>query len=110
MQDSHDDVNFTPPSLSRIRARTLISCPVDRTKAENVYDHWGQSLDAYEQSVQVSAFTSKFDAYLAGSYTFTADEEAGYKLFNGKGNCNSCHLDGRSTAPTPPPPEDSSQR
>src|SRR5216683_2782388 len=35
----------------------------------------------------------------------TADEMAGYKLFRGKGNCNSCHLDGRSTAPTPPPPE-----
>lgn len=79
--------------------------PADRTKAENVYDHWGQSLDAYEQSVQVSAFTSKFDAYLAGNYTLTADEAAGYKLFDGKGNCNSCHLDGRSTAPTPPPPE-----
>jgi cytochrome c peroxidase len=30
---------------------------------------------------------------------------AGYNLFKGKGNCNSCHLDGRSTAPTPPPPE-----
>jgi cytochrome c peroxidase len=27
----------------------------------------------------------------------TADEMAGYKLFDGKGNCNSCHLDGRST-------------
>ena len=27
-------------------------------------------------------------------------EMAGYNLFNGKGNCNSCHLDGRSTAPS----------
>ena len=25
----------------------------------------------------------------------TPDEMAGYNLFNGKGNCNSCHLDGR---------------
>src|SRR5260370_5841585 len=24
-----------------------------------------------------------------------------YKLFNGKGNCNSCQLDGRATAPAP---------
>jgi cytochrome c peroxidase len=79
----------------------------DRTKSNNVYDHWGQSLDAYEQSVQVSAFSSKFDAYLANPTTnpLTADEKAGYDLFRGKGNCNSCHLDGRSTAPTPPPPE-----
>src|SRR6266404_1100525 len=35
-----------------------------RLKANEVYNHWGQSLDAYEQSVQVSAFSSKFDAFL----------------------------------------------
>jgi cytochrome c peroxidase len=79
--------------------------PEERTRANIVYDHWAQALDAYEQSVQVSAFSSKFDAFLGGSYTLTADEKAGYDLFRGKGNCNSCHLDGRSTAPTPPPPE-----
>ena len=56
-----------------------------------------KSIDAFEQSVQVSAFSSKFDAFLAGKYKLTADEMAGYKLFNGKGNCNSCHLDGRGT-------------
>jgi cytochrome c peroxidase len=79
--------------------------PEDRLRANEAYNHWGQSIDAYEQSVQVSAFSSKFDAYLAGAYTLTADEKAGYDLFRGKGNCNSCHLDGRSTAPTPPPPQ-----
>src|SRR5439155_18093877 len=34
-------------------------------------------------------------------YTLTPDEMAGYNLFKGKGNCNSCHLDGRSTTLTP---------
>jgi len=29
---------------------------------------------------------------------------AGYNLFRGKANCNSCHLDGRSTAPSPTAP------
>jgi cytochrome c peroxidase len=69
----------------------------DRTGANTVYDHWAQSLDSYEQSTQVSAFSSKFDAFLAGKYRLTADEMAGFQLFNGKGNCNSCHLDGRGT-------------
>ncbi len=78
--------------------------PEDRTKSNQVYDHWGQSVDAYEQSVRVSAFSSKFDAFLKHNYTLTADEKAGYDLFRGKGNCNSCHLDGRSTAPTPTAP------
>jgi cytochrome c peroxidase len=87
----------------------------ERTKATEVYNHWGQSISFYESSTDVSAFTSKFDAYLAGSYEFTEDEQAGYDLFRGKGNCNSCHLDGVSTlldegqtdtgipAPAPPP-------
>jgi cytochrome c peroxidase len=76
--------------------------PDDRTKSNRAYDNWGQSLDAYEQSVQVSAFSSKFDAYLSNPTThpLTADELAGYNLFRGKANCNSCHLDGRSTAPS----------
>jgi cytochrome c peroxidase len=71
-----------------------------RLKADEAYNHWGQSLDAYEQSVQVSAFSSKFDAYLKGNYTLTPTEQAGYDLFRGKANCNSCHLDGRGTALT----------
>jgi len=69
----------------------------ERTKANTVYDQWGLSIDAYEQSVQVSNFTSKFDASLKGNYTMTPDEMAGFNLFNGKGNCNSCHVDGRGT-------------
>jgi cytochrome c peroxidase len=75
--------------------------PDDRTKADRVYDNWGQSVSFYERSINVSAFTSKFDAFLAGNYTMTADEMAGYNLFKGKANCNSCHLDGRSTTLTP---------
>jgi len=81
--------------------------PIERAIANHVYDHWGQSLDQYEASPDVSAFSSKFDAWLFNSTTtpLTPDELAGYNLFRGKGNCNSCHLDGRSTAPTPPPPD-----
>jgi cytochrome c peroxidase len=110
------DINF-PPETERICATpggaavfgTSVTpiplSPADRTRANDVYNHWGQSIDAYEQSVSVSAFSSKFDAFLNNKYTLTADEKAGYDLFRGKANCNSCHLDGRSTAPTPPPPE-----
>jgi cytochrome c peroxidase len=74
---------------------------VDRVRSNEVYHHWGQALDAYEQSVQVSAFTSKFDAFLAGKAQLTPTERAGYNLFRGQANCNSCHLDGRGTALTP---------
>ena len=102
------DIKF-PPETERIcstpggaaifggSATPIPLTPEDRTRANIVFDHWGQSIDAYEQSLQVSAFSSKFDAFLKGSYKLTPDEMAGLKLFDGKGNCNSCHLDGRST-------------
>jgi cytochrome c peroxidase len=93
--------NTTPVALS----------PTDRTKANNIYDHWGQSLSFLERSIDISPFNSKFDFFLAGGakggvegapvVTLTADEMAGFQLFNGKGNCNSCHVDGRSTNLTP---------
>jgi cytochrome c peroxidase len=75
----------------------------DRTRSNNDYDHWAQSISFFERGDDVSPFTSKFDAFLKNptDNPLTAVEMAGYNLFRGKGNCNSCHLDGRSTAPTP---------
>jgi cytochrome c peroxidase len=73
----------------------------DRVKANRVYDNWGQSISFYESSPAVSAFTSKFDSFLDGDVTLTADEAAGYALFRGKAGCNTCHLDGRGSTQTP---------
>jgi cytochrome c peroxidase len=73
----------------------------DRTKANNIYDHWGQSISLLEHTDDVSPFTSKFDAYLDGNYTLTDDEMAGYSLFRGKAGCNTCHLDGNGSTQTP---------
>src|SRR6266516_2019294 len=102
------DINF-PPETEQICAipggaavfgrnvEPVNLSPADRIRSNEVYNHWGQSIDAYEQSVQVSAYSSKFDAFLAGNYTMTGPERAGYNLFKGKANCNSCHVDGRGT-------------
>src|SRR6267143_1124394 len=105
------DINF-PPDTAQICAtpggaavfggdtQPVKLTAVDRVRSNEVYNHWGQSLDAYEQSVQVSAFSSKFDAFLAGKAQLTQTERAGYNLFRGQANCNSCHLDGRGTTLT----------
>jgi cytochrome c peroxidase len=74
--------------------------PEDRVKSNRVFDNWGQSLDAFEKSKEVSPFTSKFDAFLAGNATLTLDEAAGYSLFRGKAACNTCHVDGRGSTQT----------
>jgi cytochrome c peroxidase len=80
-------------------ATPIALSPEDRSKADRVYDNWGQSISFLESSNDVSPFTSKIDASLETppEYTFTATEAAGRTLFQGKGNCNSCHLDGLST-------------
>jgi len=98
----------TPGGASRFggSATPVNLSPEDRTKANNIYDHWGQSISFLEASQDISPFTSKFDAFLAGEYTFTSDETAGYQLFNGKANCNSCHLDGLATGATGGTPAD----
>jgi cytochrome c peroxidase len=109
------DINFpsdtaqicaTPNGASSLGGNTqpVALSPADRARSDAAYNDWGLSIDAYEESLAVSAFSSKFDAFLAGKYTMTADEAAGYKIFDGKGNCNSCHLDGKSTAPSPTAP------
>jgi cytochrome c peroxidase len=82
----------------------VVLSTADRTLSDNDYLHWAASISAFEHSLSVSPFTSKFDAFLKGTYKLTAEESAGYDLFKGKGNCNSCHLDGRSTAPAPTAP------
>jgi cytochrome c peroxidase len=73
--------------------------PTDRTLANKDFDEFAQAIAAYEGSDSVSSFTSKFDYFLAGKATLqlTAQELNGYELFRGKGSCNTCHLDGRSS-------------
>jgi len=94
-----EEICCTPGGTPPFETATPIPLsPADRTRANTVYNHWGQSISFYESSPAVSPFSSKFDAFLqARTYTFTPDEMAGYLLFRGKGNCNSCHLDGTST-------------
>jgi cytochrome c peroxidase len=67
---------------------------VDRGTSNSTYDHIAMAMASYESSSDVSAFSSKFDAYLAGSAQLTSAEQNGYELFNGKARCNQCHLSG----------------
>jgi cytochrome c peroxidase len=91
----------TPGGAFGNNATPIALSAVDRTKANNIYDHWGQSISFLESSNDISPFTSKVDEALEGQTTLTPQEIAGRDLFRGKGNCNSCHLDGVSTLLTP---------
>jgi cytochrome c peroxidase len=67
--------------------------PVDRDRVGVTFDQMARSIAGYEGSADVTAFTSKFDAVLAGKAQFTTQEKAGYELFRGKAQCNACHRD-----------------
>ncbi len=56
------------------------------------YDAIALSIAAFEASPASNAFSSKFDAYLAGTADLTREEKKGLALFRGKGKCVKCHL------------------
>jgi cytochrome c peroxidase len=67
---------------------------LDRGRVNAAFDQMAQSIASYEASAEVTQFTSKYDAVLASKAQFTTQEKAGYDLFRGKAQCNTCHRDG----------------
>lgn len=69
------------------------ACETD--DADNVsatYDCVGLTVAAYEGSSEVNQYSSKYDAYLAGTVKFTKQEKQGLNLFKSKGKCANCHV------------------
>jgi cytochrome c peroxidase len=58
---------------------------------DRAYRFIALAIAAYEASPEVNAFTSKYDAFLEGRATLTADESRGLALFAGKARCAMCH-------------------
>jgi cytochrome c peroxidase len=63
----------------------------DAARVEQAYDQIALSIAVYEASPEVNAFTSKYDAFLAGTADLTDQERMGQRLFNGKAKCFRCH-------------------
>jgi cytochrome c peroxidase len=64
----------------------------DPANANAAFDCIALSIAAYEMSPEVSAFSSKFDAHLAGKTKLTQKEKNGLALFKGKAKCERCHV------------------
>jgi cytochrome c peroxidase len=63
----------------------------DRVKVDTEFGHIALAIAAFEDSPEVNSFSSKFDAVRAGVASFDPEEERGYAIFRGKGQCESCH-------------------
>ncbi len=57
-------------------------------------DALAAAIAAFERTKQLSPFSSKYDAYLAGTAALTAQESRGLSLFMDpeRGNCAACHV------------------
>jgi cytochrome c peroxidase len=67
--------------------------PTDRARVTQTFDAMAVAIATFEASPDVSAFSSKFDAYLTGKAQLSAEEQRGFALFNGNGRCIKCHVD-----------------
>jgi cytochrome c peroxidase len=70
--------------------------PADQAAIDRLYANFGKAVAAYERTLEVRP--GKFDDYLAGVFgapgrhaRLSPDEEAGLRLFIGKGQCANCH-------------------
>jgi cytochrome c peroxidase len=66
--------------------------PADRANVSLNYDRIGLTIADYEASPESNAFTSKYDAYVAGLVDLTKEEKQGLNFFRGKGKCAKCHV------------------
>ena len=70
---------------------------------DRAYDAIALAIAAYEASPAVNAFSSKYDAVLAGTAKLTPAELRGLALFQGKAKCARCHPSGpRGNGNEPP--------
>jgi cytochrome c peroxidase len=88
------------PGTCNIPALTSFSCregqPVKldaeaRRQIATGFDVIAVALDKYEESEEVSAYTSKYDAWKSGKAQLSPQELEGLAAFSGKGKCTNCH-------------------
>ena len=63
----------------------------DVSNVDAAYNYVALSVAAYEDSSEVNAFSSKYDASKAGKAKLTKEEKKGRSLFKGKAKCSRCH-------------------
>jgi cytochrome c peroxidase len=68
------------------------------------YDDIADAIATFERMPNFAPFNSRYDAYLAGTGTLTAQELSGLALFEdpAKGNCSACHPSRAAADGTPP--------
>lgn len=67
----------------------------DPARYLEAYDAIASALASFESSDIVNPFSSKYDRYIDGKASLSAQERKGLSLFEGKAGCSGCHPSGR---------------
>jgi cytochrome c peroxidase len=86
--------------FERVWGEDSLDCSSDGI--DLTYNQIALSIAAYEDSVEVNPFSSKYDAYLADKAELTEQEALGLELFEGKAMCSACHISQPGENGTPP--------
>ena len=78
--------------------------PAALDDSESAYDRIADAIAAFEHTRSFNQFSSKYDAWLAGKATLTAQERRGLDVFEreDQGNCAACHPSRPADDGTPP--------
>jgi len=91
-----DSCNITWPAdidtVCAMEDGMVVLSPEDGAISDRAYDQIALSIVAYEASPESNAFTSKYDAFVAGEVKLTKQEKKGLNLFKSKGKCAKCHI------------------
>ena len=71
----------------------------NETYVNAVYALMADAIAAFEKTGTFNQFSSKFDYFLAGMAELTPEEQFGLEVFNGKAQCNACHVSDPLVAP-----------
>ena len=90
--------NAGPVADTAWRSAWMRIAPARREEVTRIYANLGKAIAAYERRIEYgpSRFDRYVDAELAGrphaaADRLSPDEEAGLRIFIGKGNCTNCH-------------------
>lgn len=61
-------------------------------KIDDAFRRIAHAIGAYERSSEVNRFSSRYDDWVSGKGTLSAQEQAGLVVFEGKAMCAECHV------------------
>ena len=72
----------------------IFDTPEDDKDVPPAWTAFGEAIQAFEQTTELSSYDSKYDRFLRGEYDLTVLEDLGRTLFfsNDNVSCNNCHL------------------